>query len=303
MFQLTLFQVAKLFTFLLIGYVLTKIKAIPEKATAVLSKAVINCFMPCLMFTTFCSEFTLQTFRVEWRMMLASLIICIAEILVCTLIGRHLSRDHYAQNIAVYSLAVPNNGYVGVPIILSLFGAAAVMRMQIFLIPLLIYAYTEGARLLLDKDKISFRGILNAPFLATLLGMVFGMLQIPVVPLAREVLDSCAACMSPCAMLLAGCAIAEFRIRDILSDPLLYIVVALRMIAIPAVIILVCRLIGLSDDIMILVVAVFAMPTGLNTVVYPSSIGRDCRLGAGMACVSNALALLTVPVVFHLFIK
>ena len=302
MFQLTLYQVAKLFLFLLIGFVLSKTHSLPEKAEFVLSRVVINCFLPCVMFTTFCSQFTVSTFRTEWRMMLASLILSAAELAVCTPLGRRMTSDRYAQNVCVYSLAIPNTGFVGIPIIMGLFGSAAVMRMQIFAIPLLIYTYTEGARLLLDQQKLSLRGFLNAPFIGMLLGMVFGMLRIPVFPLVNEVLSGCAACMSPCAMLLTGCTIASYRIRDILADPLIYRIVPIRMIVLPVLILLVCRLIGLSDDTVMLACSVFAMPTGLNTVVYPASIGRDSRLGAGMACISNTLALLTVPLLFHFFV-
>lgn len=103
-------------------------------------------------------------------------------------------------------------------------------------------------------------------------------------------------------MLLTGSLIAEFHFRDILRDPLIYKVIAIRMILFPLVILGIAKLIGVSEGVLLIMTAVYTMPTGLNTVVFPASVDRDCHLGAGMACISNLLGVLTIPLFFSLFL-
>ena len=44
-----------------------------------------------------------------------------------------------------------------------------------------------------------------------------------------------------------------------------------------------------------IVVLIYCMPCGLNTIVYPKMIGEDCRPGASMAMISTVCCLATIP--------
>ena len=44
-----------------------------------------------------------------------------------------------------------------------------------------------------------------------------------------------------------------------------------------------------------IVVLLYAMPCGLNTIVFPKMVGEDCRPGASMAMISTVACLLTIP--------
>ena len=44
------------------------------------------------------------------------------------------------------------------------------------------------------------------------------------------------------------------------------------------------------------------MPLGLNTVVFPAAYGGDTTPGAGMALVSHLILVITIPVMFSIFI-
>jgi len=44
-----------------------------------------------------------------------------------------------------------------------------------------------------------------------------------------------------------------------------------------------------------------AMPLGLNTVVVPAAYGKDTSVAAGMALISHAISIITIPVILTLF--
>jgi predicted permease len=63
----TLSRLAFLFSFILLGYILTKLKAIPTSSDGVLSKLENNLFTPCLIIDTFISEFRVDSLLSSWK--------------------------------------------------------------------------------------------------------------------------------------------------------------------------------------------------------------------------------------------
>ena len=100
-------------------------------------------------------------------------------------------------------------------------------------------------------------------------------------------------------MLLAGIVVSEFNFKELLLEKKVYIITALRLFIIPILIGLVVA--PFSRAAMEIAVLIYAMPCGLNTIVFPRLVDEDCRLGAGFALLSNILACLSIPIVLHLF--
>ena len=71
-FTTTLSQMLVLFSLILIGFLLTKLKAIPEDSNVVLSKVENNLFVPALVMGTFINNFTYEKLKTAWKMFLIS---------------------------------------------------------------------------------------------------------------------------------------------------------------------------------------------------------------------------------------
>ena len=46
----------------------------------------------------------------------------------------------------------------------------------------------------------------------------------------------------------------------------------------------------------------FATPPVLNTIVYPSAYGGEKKTGASMAMISHTLSVITIPLMYLIFI-
>ena len=302
MFILVLEQVIKFFCFMMLGFIFRKTGLLSSDTTKVLSKLEVNLFLPAVIFNSFSQNFTVANLKLNFLLIIVSICVVILSIIVSTILACFFTKDAYHRKVATYAMVVPNVSYVGIPLIMSLYGNDAVMRVLIFMIPNMIYTSTEGFRLLLDKKKRSLSTLLNMQFFAILVGILFGLLNLKIPKLFSEVITGCANCLSPIAMFLTGCVIAQFSFRKILSNLLVYKVVFTRMIILPFVFISLAKIMNLMPEIIFAIVAVQTMPTALNTVIFPASVGKDCNLGAGMACVSNILAIVLLPLLFHVFI-
>ena len=103
-------------------------------------------------------------------------------------------------------------------------------------------------------------------------------------------------------MILTGMVIAGFRPADILKDRRVYLASALRLLILPAASLGVMKLLHAPREMLVVGAYFFAMPTGMNTVLFPTMVNKNCKLGAGMALVSNLGLAVTLPIILAIFI-
>ena len=298
MFIQTVSQVVKLFLFMILGYILAKKGILPRESPKVLSKLLVWACCPALYFRTFASQFTPDKLSYSARTILVSVISLLISYLIALLLGKLLIKDPYNRNVLTYSVCVPNYGYMGNVLVLALLGESVLIEFQIFVLPVTVFMITIGYSLLLGR-KTNLKSLLNPMLIAACAGIVLGLLRIPLPVFLLDALSGLSGCMGPVSMILAGCVIATFDLIKILLMKDVYLIVAIRMLLMPALAFVLGKVLNIPQGYFFLLVVFHCLPAGLNTVVYPSTIGKDSSLGAGLAVVSNIAAIITVPLFFN----
>ena len=296
-------QIAYLFAFIILGYVLTKCRALPKDSAAVLSKLENNLFIPALVLSTFIENFTVERISQARGLLGVSAVIAIVMAVAAVVISRIVTRDEYIRRIYTYGLAFSNFGFMGNAVMSCLY-PDIFFEYLIFTLPLWILIYIWGVPSLLMKDsgknqtlRQSAKSFVNPMFIAMVLGMVIGLVSLPVPKWLMSVVEVSADCMSPMAMILTGCVVASVSLKKTLANFGVYIVSVIRLIVIPAVFIAICSLVKLPETVYICALFSLAMPLGLNTIVIPSAYGKDTTVAAGMAIVSHLMSIVTIPLV------
>ena len=109
-------------------------------------------------------------------------------------------------------------------------------------------------------------------------------------------------CMGPLAMILAGVVMGGYGFRNLIKNKKVYIVSFLRLILIPTLILSIATWAGVEDFTKTLMLIAFGAPLGLNTIVYPATYGGDTHTGAAMTFISTTLSLITIPLLYYIFI-
>lgn len=305
-FNATLNQTAFLLLFILIGYLLSKWNITPHNAQATLSKLENTIFIPALVLGTFMDNFTTQTITVAWKLLLGSLTLAAVAIALSLLCVRFCSKDKYEQNIYTYGLCFSNFGFMGNAVVSALF-PDIFLEYLIFTLPLWTLIYLWGVPVLLmgSEEKQSLmqraKSFANPMFVCMLLGMLIGLLNIPIPQFVSSAASTAGSCMSPIAMLLTGMTIAQFNLREVLKIKGVYLVTVLRLLVYPLIFLAVMFVFPMPKTFVTCAVCSLAMPLGLNTIIIPSALGKDTKVASGMALVSHILSCLTIPVVFMLF--
>ena len=307
-----------LFAFILIGYLLTKLKAIPEGSAKALSRLESMLFIPALVLSTFINNFTTEKLAVCGTLFLLSCIMTAITLPLAVLISRLIyGGDAYLRKIATYGLSFANFGYMGNAIMSNVF-PDIFMEYSVYVMPLWIMIYMWGVPTLLIADadgnesgKKSFyeriKPLINPMFIAMIIGMAIG-----ITGLTRYIPESIASvikvsgdCMSPIAMLLTGMVVAASDLKALLSKWKTYLLSIVRLLLIPISFIFVFSLLPkgeiISDTFLTCAVCAISMPLGLNTIVVPGGYGKDTTDAAGMALISHTLSVVTIPLIFLIF--
>lgn len=292
-------QVLILFSFVTLGYILSKTGKVNPQHSKVLSSVLVNVILPFNVLKAFWGSFTIRYLAENYVMVTLSLAVLLVLGLAAFLGGKLFSKHQYLQKVYEYSLVVPNMGYMGYPLAEAMFGAVGLMDLMMFGIPVSLYIYVYGYPIL-TKTKLSLKALLNPVIITMAAGMVLGLSGLQMPELLTDILGKGSACMGPVSMLLTGIVISEYPFKDILSDIRIYIMSALRLVVIPVIIGAVLGLFA-DKEIVRTAVLLYALPCGLNTVVFPKLVNENCKIGAGLALVSHLAACATIPLVFWLF--
>ena len=308
-FTTTINQMLVLFFLIFLGYILAKVKAVPENSAMVLSKLENNLFVPALVLGTFVKNFTLEKLGAAWKLFAVSFIICFLMMLLAVFVSKCCSKDEYIRNIYTYGLAFSNFGFMGNAVVNAVF-PDIFLDYLIFVMPLWIMIYMWGVPCLLiprEEGKQTVRTRLksfaNPMFVAMIVGMLIGLFGLPLPSPVMTVVSVAGDCMSPVAMLLTGITVANMDIRKVLAAKSIYVVSCVRLILFPLMFVGIFRVFPLSQTIMVCAICSLAMPSGLTSIVVPGAYGKDTSVAAGMALVSHLLSCMTVPVIFWLMTR
>jgi len=306
-FMTTLGQMGYLFIFLCIGFVLAKLRRIPENTATVLSRLENYIFIPALVMGTFMTNFTVDRLVSAAPLLLASSIVALIAIALSLVAVRFCAKDAYIRKIYLYGLSFSNFGFMGNAIVSRLF-PAIFPEYVLFTLVLWVLIYVWGVpSLLLDggEEKSTLlhrlRSFVNPMFICMLIGMGIGLVGIPVPAFVTSAVVTAGDCMSPVAMLLTGMTVAALPMKQTLSRPSIYAVTGLRLVVYPLLFIAAVMLIPMSDTLRICALCSLAMPLGLNTIVIPKAYGKNTDVASGMALVSHTLSVLTIPLIFLIF--
>lgn len=294
-------NVLVLFVFLIIGFSICATGLADNKTSKLLSTLLVYVFLPAKIIQSMSRDFTIAYITEKYMLLIVAVILIVLNMALFYPISKKIANNDYEKYVYWYALVAPNFGYFGYPLAESLFGDIGLLNLIIFATPTSLFCYTIGF-FVLTKTPANFKSMLKKPpLIATIVGAILGLSSFGMPGAVTTIIDSAGACMGPVAMILLGMVISEFSPLQFIKDAKLYIMSALRLIVIPLTITFVVSLFC-NKDVTVTTAMMYAMPYGLNTVVYAKLVGEDCRVGAGLATISTLISCITIPLVISLFI-
>ena len=290
-------QLMVLFTFIIAGFILRKAKIVSAETSTMLSKLEVFLLCPAVNLRSFALNLNMGNIKEKSVYLILSTLVMIITIFIAKLLARAFTKDSYERGVYSYNFTTGNYGYMGYPLIQALYGPDDMfLNFVVFSIPVAIYIYTEGYRVLTASSKFTVKSVFTSPFIYSItIGAIIGLSGITLPNWITGVLDGASDCMAPIAMIITGIVLAEYEILPLLKKYKVYIASILRLLVIPVCLMFILKAFGLSKEVITIATLFYAVPAGLNPVIFPSSIGRDCKTGLSMVLISNILCIITLP--------
>lgn len=304
-FGLTASQMLLLFLFLIFGFLLKKKQWLPKECDATMSKLENIIFMPALVLNTFISRCTIENLKLKFPFFVYGCVFLGVAIFFAIFLSRFFAEDKNQMGIYRYSFSVANIAFMGNAVVEGVFGDEVLFDYLIFTLPINIFINSVGISWLMPirEEQPFYQRFLNPINLATVAGVVLGLLNVPLPSVLMRFLSTGAACMFPVAMLLTGSVIGGYSVKKLLKMKKIYLVSAYRLLLLPLFLYGIMRILSTPIEIVQVATCAYSMPLGLNTIVIPAAYEADTTLGASMALVSNLLALVTIPILFRVLIS
>ena len=317
-FFATLSPLLTLFICIAAGFVIYKLKLLPDNAAKVMAVMETWIFCPALSFMTMVRFCTVDSIGEHLTNILLATVGVAFSMAMAIFLSRFFAKKESAERgIYSYGIAFANGGYMGDPVVQTMFGDAVLSRYKLYYLPLTLLINSWGVSTLIpstEQKKNFLKKLINPPTVAMLAGVVVGLSGLGkyLPQVMTSSLDTLKACMGPVAMLLTGVTIAKYDILSMFKKKKVYAVTALRLLVMPTLIIsllygvktLANSAFGLSidNDVLFLTFFATATPLGLNTIIFPSAYGGDPEIGASMAMISHTCCIITMPLLYAVMV-
>lgn len=286
-------HIITIYIMIAIGVIAGKTKLINEHISICLSKILLNICLPLYIISAF--RYPLLDEVIE-----GIIIVFVFGIIIhplCYLFGKliYKNKEDLKKKVYIFSLMFSNCGYIGFPIIESIYGNVGIIYGSIFLAPYNIFLWTIGVSLF--KKTSSRFSFLNIGVIAVIVGILIYLFQIELPYFIDKSITSFGLMTIPLSMLIIGGILSKIKLRDLFKSKSIYLLSLLRLLLIPLVVLGFLYLLEIDKTIISVSVLVIAMPVAITLPVLTQRYNGDTDFATKTVIISTFLSILTIPII------
>lgn len=292
-----------LFTMVILGYAACKLGYMGNKFDKKLSSIVVDITCPLLVLSSVMGD------EMPDRSLILPLVgVGFLTYIILLVFGfwvpRFISKNHDDQGMIGFSLMFANVGFIGYPIVASIFGPKAVFYAALLNVPNTFFIFTAGVMLVKGEysirqfnPKVLLSPALIGAFIAALL-VAFGvhtpeMIARPITMVGNITV--------PAALLIIGSSMARLPLREIIGSGKVYATSFLRLVIVPLSVYFLFRLCGVNTLINNINTVVIAMPVASFGTMFCMKYGRNPSLMTEATFITTLFSIITIPLITLLF--
>jgi len=302
-------KIVSIFLITGVGYVANKVNVLPNESNKYLVDLMMKITCPCMVITAIMStELTPETLSKTAQMLLLAagffVMSTIVGWLFCVkVLGIKAEND---AGVYVACMATVNNGFMGFPITLALFGNDVLFLMVLFQTLLVIYLYSAGVVLVnygkerLDGEGGSYsilKSLANPCTICAVVSIVLLLLKVQIPEVLYNSLDSLGSATVPISMLVVGIQLGSSSFKRVFTNKNLLITSFVKMLVFPALTFLAVNWLPLATDLKIALTFGAAFPTAVVMVAIASMEKRNSTLAAEIVAFTTLISIITLPAV------
>lgn len=285
-----------IFGLVAVGFLLRKVNIVGAQGQHNLNDLVLYCILPCNILKAFMSgspDGMLSAY-------LGVLLISLGIQAFCVVYGKLVFRKETEgrRKCLEYGTICSNAGFLGNPIAEGVYGPEGLIMASIYLIPQRVMIWSAGLPAFSgekDPKKLVKQVVTHPCIIAVALGIVFMMTGFQLPEGLSGIVSALGSCNTAMSMLVIGMILAQIDLKD-LWDPAVLKYSVHRLVIIPVIVYIVCRLLPVSHDVLGVSVLLAAMPAGATTSILAEKYGMEPAFATKLVVFSTLLSLPSIAV-------
>lgn len=289
----------EIFIIVAIGFILSKVGLFKVDTRKQLTDILINVVLPVAIIKSFMMKVTLETLKATLSILIIAIVVQIAIIIANKYLYTRYDNDR--ANIMKYSSIVSNAGFMGMPIVESIFGSTGLLYCSIALIPLRVNMWTSGLSLFTQSSgkEATKKVLLHPCIIAIYIGAVMMALvnmNVVLPQFLTGTINAISSCNTFLSMLVIGGLLSEVESLKSLLDKSIYHFSFYRLILFPVVCLIILTLLNVDRMVIGVMVLMVAMPAGSTSAMLAQKYDGNAVYASKVVFVSTLLSLITIPI-------
>lgn len=292
-----------LFLLLGTGFFAVKRGILPVSGTGVLSPLLMRITLPCTVFTSMLRPYDPAFLAKGAIVVMMGFLLFGGSCAITWWLSRVFRTPQGSRGMWAFAAAFCNNGFMGFPVALALFGEEGLALAALFGIPFNLLIYSVGARMVSvdgngSQPPVRLLKVLLTPINgAVVLGLAAYVAQLSIPAALLTPIQHFANVTTPLSMFVTGMTLAGSGVSGLLRDRTVLTATFARLLLMPGLSFVLLRLIPFSDPLIPrLLIIIMAMPAPAVATILAESYGGNRALGAKVVFLSSLLCIATIPV-------
>lgn len=294
-------QMLVLFMVMIIGYIANKKNILDIDMDKKLSSLILNITAPALILSSVVNRSQDGDPRLVLHVFILSIILYVILPLIGILLAKILKVPKEDRNLYQFMTIFSNIGYMGFPVIQSIFGSEAVFFAAIINLVFNVFCYSYGIYLISNDNKLSFdiKVLINPGIIVSIIAIIIYITNIKVLSIIKETTSMIGPITTPLAMMLIGSSLAQIPIKEVFSEKRLYLYTFLKQIIIPIIFFVTLKYFVTNELILGIIIIVSAMPVGSITIMFCNKYEGNINLASKAIFITTLCSVVTVPILVY----
>lgn len=285
-----------MFLLIMTGFMLRKFGVITDAGKKCITDVLLYAILPCNIIKAFTADLGSD----HWKEFAVLLAVAVAVQVLALLICHFCYNRMNAGERAVYQYATvcSNSGFLGNPVAESVFGSMGLLYASVFLIPQRVVMWTAGVSYFTretDKRKAYKKILIHPSMIATYIGFIILIFHLTIPTPIYKAVVSLSNCTTAMTMMYVGTILVGVDFKALITIKQLYYNL-IRLVIMPAIIWIGCRLLQIDPLITGVGVLLTSMPAGSTTSLLAAKYEADEESAAKCVVLSTLLSVIAIPV-------
>lgn len=206
------------------------------------------------------------------------------------------------RGILQFANVFSNCGFIGFPIMESIYGLEGVVYTSIFNMYFAIFTWTYGVMIFTGNVTLKEikKVLLNPCVIAVYIGMFIMVFNIQIPIVIYSTIKTVGSMTAPLSMIIVGVILSKASIKEYLKEWTIYYESIIKLLIIPLIIYFITLFIGDSSKVSNTMIILSAMPAAAMTSILAENFNKEKEYASVIVFFTTLFSIITFPIILRL---